>query len=215
MANDTKHEKKRKHWLFWVLVVGVPMLALVFVVVVVGAGLLLEYTSKDLPVSEAEWDVVIDAQDVAAWVDGMAVNRRSETLSKVRFFDFSYEVAYEYEDDHDGIYINHTLNVERKASDALATYAPLWAATKAGFLIGGEGSDITVEEHDVFFQWGDQSRFAVLHNNGEPFGNLFIARKRKRVVFLILAGVYFDEPELWEAFVTPSLEASEAYDPDK
>ena len=193
-------------------VVGVPGVLILYVVGIAGVVLLYNYATKSLPISDKEWQVVIDARDLAAWSDGLPIEAQYEQLTKVRFFDFSHEVSYEYDHDAYGVYLNSTLNVEKKASDALATYLPLWAATKAGLSLTAE-TEITVEEPEGFFAWGDQSRFAILHSNGSPFGNLFIARKGKKVFYLMVAGIYFDSASQWQEFVSPTLQSIEHYSP--
>ena len=204
--------RKKRGWLFWLLVIGVPAVVLAYAAAIVGFGFLFTYTAKQLPASKAEWDVVVDAHDVAHWLEGMAVEDNEGTLSKVRYFDGSYDIEYEYDPPDGAVYISSTLTVERKLTDAFATYLPLWTATAAGFSLGGEAT-VEIDERKDFFEWGDQSRFAVLLTDGDPFGNLFIARDGTRVVFFLLAGVYFDDRDLWSEFIGPTLQNTREYKP--
>jgi len=61
-----------------------------------------------------------------------------------------------------------SLSVERKLSDAVAGYLPLWTATTACLKISG-AQDVTIESLDNFFEWGDQS---VQYNHERRFTGL-------------------------------------------
>ena len=67
-------------------------------------------------------------------------------------------------------------------------------------------TEVSVEERSELFQWGAFSRFGVLTTDGVPFGNVFLARRGSLVVYLLLAGVYFDEGQSVSELLTPYLE---------
>ena len=200
-------------WLFWLFVLGLPAVVLLYIGMAAGFGYFYLTNSTDLPVGQAEWDVVVDAQDVAQWLPELEVSSMAEELRRSRYIDRSHEVSYEYSPEDASIYISSSLSIERKLTDAVTVYLPLWAATIAGFKLSGSDG-LTVETLEDFYEWGDQSKIGLIRNHGEPNGHLFVGRQRNRVVFVLLSGVYFDDPELWAEFIGPTLAHVSAYRPD-
>ena len=62
------------------------------------------------------------------------------------------------------------------------------------------------------FAWGDESRYGQLQAAGQPFGNIFVARKGNRVVYCVFSGVYFDDAEAIAELLTPALDRLDAYE---
>ena len=120
---------------------------------------------------------------------------------------------YDYDPTDASVYITSSVSVERKLSDAIAGYLPLRTATRAGFMVSDK-DDIDVEALEVYFEWGDQSKIGLIRNAGEPHGHLFVTRQGKKVVFLLVSGVYFDDAVMWAEFITPTLNSISRYDPE-
>jgi hypothetical protein len=95
-------------------------------------------------------------------------------------------------------------------SDAKTTYVSLWGGTKVAFYVFGE-VQVDLQEKNELFRWGDESRFGLLLADGRPFGNVFVAKKEKRVVYLLVSGIYFDDTESFSAFLSPYLERLDAF----
>jgi len=125
---------------------------------------------------------------------------------KTSFLDFSKDLEYEYEIP-DGVtvatplYLSCSISIEVSVKDARSTY---FLQEKTVMAVG-KWRDLGIEEKKGFFQWGDDSKFALFVKNGKPVGNLFLGRKGKTVYFLCLSGVYFDDPELWAKLMEPKL----------
>lgn len=96
------------------------------------------------------------------------MSAEEEYLEKLRYLDQNCEVSYEYDPTDAAIYISSSLSVERKLSDAVAGYLPLWTTTTAGFKFAG-AQDVTIESLENFFEWGDQS---VQYNHERRFTGL-------------------------------------------
>ena len=204
----------KRGWLFWSLVIGIPVAVVLYIAMFAGFGYLYVSNVKELPVSQAEWDVVVDAHDVAEWLPDLEVATLQEELAKIRYIDRSYEVSYEYNPDDASVYVSSSLSIERNLSDALTGYLPLWTATLAGFKLSGS-DDIEIEALEDFFEWGDQSKMGLIRSGGEPSGHLFVARKGKKIFFLLLSGIYFDDAEMWADFLLPTLNQINQYHPEQ
>ena len=181
---------------------------------VVSAGALFVITAREQPVTEREREVILDIHSLAEWVKDFEPDSNYELLQKIRYIDWSYEVEYEYDesDNVDAPYLSCTLNLERKRSDVLTTYVAAWNAAVIGMQIAGN-TDVTVDERNELFRWGDQSRFGILKSNEEPYGNMFVARNDKRVFFLVVSGVYFDDPDSIRELLMPVLDQVDNYTP--
>ena len=76
-----------------------------------------------------------------------------------------------------------------------------------GFLAASEG--MKLQERNDLLSYGEQSQAHLITKDGNPVGNLFIARKGTRVLAVTFAGVYFDDPEVFAALMAPKLAAFE------
>ena len=162
------------------------------VVLIVGGGAFFLLTAKDVPVTTADREAVLDISDVALWIDDFSPDSSKESLKKTKYIDKSYEIEYEYDDslNDDAPYLMCSITVEPSISDARISYT----AVKAGFSLGfsGEPGVKRVARNDLF-RWGDDSEFSLLKASGLSFGNLFVGRKGKRVYMITVSGIYFDE----------------------
>jgi len=61
--------------------------------------------------------------------------------------------------------------------------------------------------------WGDESRCTLLMNGDLPVGNFFIAREGRRILHVLVAGVYFDDAASFRELVVPHLEGMRSYSP--
>ena len=139
---------------------------------------------------------------------------RYEKFEKSRFFDGSYELAYEFqlpdaETRDGGVYMQVLAGVEKDESAAALSQG----GEKLGIGFGMKLEGIRAEERQNFFRYGDNSAFFVLVKDGQPIGNYFSTRFGVRVYSILVAGVYFDDPAAWSALVTPKLEKFAAYKP--
>ncbi|MEM9593262.1 MAG: hypothetical protein AAGD06_03325 [Acidobacteriota bacterium] len=195
--------KKGKAWP-WILGIGLGCGAVVgLVAVLVGLGVLFELSADEVPLSADERGLLLDAEALARDTPDLGVDVANERAYKKQYFDKSYALEYEYEDS--SLYLNYSINWEPKRSDAMAVYLPMWDSTRVGLQIGG-GGELAVAERNDLFSWGDTSRFGILQANGEPYGNLFVARWKHDVVYLVLTGLYYDDTESLEALLGPYLD---------
>jgi len=153
------------------------------VVLFVGGGALFMLTAKDVPVTVANKEAVLDIADVALWLDGFSPDSSKESLKKTKYLDKSYEIEYVYDDslNADAPYLVCSTTLEPSFSDARISYS----AMKAGFGLGfsGEPGVKRVPRNDLF-RWGDKSEFSLLEADGLSFGNFFVGRKGKRVYMI-------------------------------
>lgn len=62
-------------------------------------------------------------------------------------------------------------------------------------------------------RYGDSSSFTVLVKDEKPIGNVFTVRDGKKTYLLVMAGVFFRNPEEWGRLVGPKLKLLAAYSP--
>jgi hypothetical protein len=206
--------RKRSRTWIWLVVILVPAGLLLCVAFVIGIGAVYVLTAKEEPASQSERQLVVDAAAVAAARGDFTPRAELETCKKIRYLDRSFDIEYEYDspEDDDNPYINSSLTVERNLRDARTSYLSLWGGARLGMRFGS-GTEVTVVERNDLFRWGDESRFALLQVGGFSGGNLFVARKDTKVVYLLLAGASLDEPGEIAALLGPVLERVEQFKP--
>ena len=169
--------------------------------VVIGLGVLFILTARDFTPTEEQKEAVVTANYAAEWFE-IEPQERAETWECKRYLDGSKDIYYLYY--HDSITLDCTLTIERKRSDALATYAIEWQGLKLGNRLGE--SNINLEVDDTVFKWGDASKFAYQSTDGERHGFAFITRKDSKIFFIDAWGLVFDAPSDFAEFLTPKLE---------
>lgn len=193
------------------VVVGVVLLILALFC---GFGAFYIYTAQEQPVTAGDRQVIVDAAALAEHMEDFTPNENFETISKLRYLDGSSELDYKYDaaSADDEPFVNCTVSVESSESDARDGYRVLWMSTDIGMRIAAE-SDVKIVERKDFFRWGDDSRFGSVESNGFSVGNVFIARKGKKVFYLLFVGVQFDDPDEFSDLVMPALNRLDAYTP--
>jgi len=167
------------------------------------------------PMAAHERELLLTVEDLSPYVIGGMVGgpRSMETAEKRRFPGGASELFYEYDaiDDVDGVYLASGMNFDATASDASMTYTGMEIGASLGLSMAEE--DIVERDAPELLQWGDESKSTLLVSGGVPVGNVFVARKGRRVFHLILAGVYFDDPTVFQELVLPHLEAMDRHQP--
>jgi hypothetical protein len=177
------------------------------------AALCLTGCERELPISAADKEVVLRAADLTAYGFGLEKTERYETFKRIRYFDGSHELTYEFQTpdsgQDDALYINVVISVERSRADALTTYG----AQKVGLTVGLKSNDVEQREVENFYSYGDSSTFAILEKDGHPIGNIFTARDGRRVFMLMLSGMYFEDAATFRELIESRLEKFSAYEP--
>jgi hypothetical protein len=204
--------KKSKLWLILLLAIGIPVGLLLSLVTL---GVLFYATAKDLPLSDADREIVPTAAYIADWFDDFDPTIGTETWIKKRFLDGSVDVDYTYdhaEEAEEGTYIwlSCTVTIERKRSDARISYEAGSAGSSIGLGIGG----VKRRERKDLFSWGEKSRCAILVGEvDQPVGNHFICLTGNTVFEWVVVGVYFDDSEVLAEVLEPILARLATYEP--
>jgi hypothetical protein len=183
-----------------------PALAILVLVSTLGC-------QRGLPVDEADKGLMLRAGDLVPFGYGLTDTQRFETFDKSRLFDGSWDITYEYqtpasETEH-SMFLNITINLERRDADAMVSYGALKTALKYGL----ESNGVKAKERPQFYTYGDASEFYVLEKDGGPIGNLFAVRHGSRVYLLMLSGMYFDDPDVWKEVIHEKLVKFSTYSP--
>ena len=202
--NSMRSSPKPRAWLW--LSVLIPLAAVGTAALLLGVGYVFNVSGESEPLGVDERALLLDIEHLVQWTDGYEPVVDRENVSKTRFLDDSYELEYSYDvlEDDDSPYLAYSITFEGNEGDARTTYLSFWGGTHAGFLLGEVQFDI--DERADLFSWGDESRFGILKADGRPFGNVFLARSGTRVVYFLVAGLYFDESRSVEALLVPYLE---------
>lgn len=203
-------QSRPRPWL-WILIL-IPAALVASVGAVVGLGVLFNLSGTNVAVAAGERELVLDISHLKGWMDGYTPDPAGETLQKTRYIDDSFEIDYVYDvpEDDNAPYLSYSVTFEPSETDASTTYVSLWGGTKVAFYVLGE-VQVEVQEKNEIFHWGDDSRFGLLLAEGQPFGNVFVAKQGKRVVYLMLSGIYFDDTASFSDFLNPYLEKLSAF----
>lgn len=165
------------------------------------------------PIKDQDKPLLVTVQDLIEYGVKYAEGDDFITLSRVYYLDLTKEVEYEYDspdgrEDIDPLYLTVTAGFEHSANEAKKTYKLELGAFTLGTKLGG----LKVEEAKDFFSWGDESYFALLKKKENIVGNLFMARKGKKVYAFVIVGLYFSDPQMFSELLTPRLTYFESYD---
>ena len=127
-----------------------------------------------------------------------------ETFVREQWIDGSYSIEYTFEPpEGQGLpFLYSYAEIERTHAEACSDYN----TSNLGFKIGG----VTARERNEVFKYGDKSRFALLVDEGEPYGNLFNMCDGKTAFFVLVSGIYFEDAESWQQIVGPVLKVLES-----
>ena len=206
-------QSNSKVWIIVAAVIGISIIG--GMLLVVGLGALYWATSSEEPLGPNDQAAIVDIDMFLDWSgDTYAPDYSGEKLIKTRFFDGSYDVDYDYDvpEDPNAPYLNCNITVEKNNADAKISYAGMWAGAIVGMHMLGDG-DVDVTERNDIFSWGDESTFAILSIDGEPFGNMFSAREGTHVFFIIFSGIYTDDGESASDLLLPALNHLQMYAP--
>lgn len=205
--------KSRRAWLWTIVLTPVAIIGTIGFVL--SLGVLFNMTGEELELTAPERELVLDIAHLSVWLGEYAPDTASETVTKTRYIDDSYEIEYVYDvpEDDAAPYLTYTLAFEQNTSDATTTFHSYWGGTKVAFYVFGD-VDISVEEKNELFAWGEESTFGVLQADGVPFGNVFIAKKGETVVYLLVSGLYFDDTETISELLSPLLQKLDQYTPE-
>ncbi|MDB2673682.1 hypothetical protein N9Y81_01875 [Akkermansiaceae bacterium] len=196
---------KSSGWKTALIVIGVTLGSLVLLI---GAGFLFAFTARDFDPNEAQKDSILTV-DHAAKFSVIDPSTGSEEWECEKYLDGSIEISYLYSDEY--ISLDCIVTVEKKASDALTSYIAEWSALKLGNRLSGV--DVSLEEANHVFSWGDQSKFAFQVIENDRYGFAFITRKDKKIYFVNAWGLNLEDPVEIAALLRPKLElfAAEPY----
>lgn len=164
-------------------------------------------------IKDADRPLLVTVADLEPYGFDPAAYSGGEVFSRTRYLDGSLEIDYELDssEGQDPLYLSTTAGFERSNGDAVATYAMEKRAFGVGLELGGG----EIQEVPGFYEWGDDTYFALIVAEGSPVGNVFGARSGRRIYWLLVSGLYFDADsrDEWEAFISPKLEYLESYEP--
>jgi len=198
-------QSNNKVWIIVAAVIGISIIG--GMLLVVGLGALYWATSSEEPLGPNDQAAIVDIDMFLDWSgDPYAPDYSGEKLIKTRFLDGSYDVDYDFNvpEDPDAPYLNCNITIEKNKADANVSYVSMWTGALLGMHMLGD-ADVEVTERNDIFRWGDESTFAILSVDGEPFGNMFSARKETRVFFIIFSGTYTDDGEVVNDLLLPVL----------
>ena len=169
------------------------------VLLLLGLGAVFLWLEKELPVTEADKEVLLTASVLGEFIEDFQVQAEGETFRKIKDIDGSHGLEYSYEDE--GLHIYGHVRLERSLSDA-----------KTMYVIEREAEELSIDLIDLemsvrndLLRFGDDSQAALLTWDGEPNGNFFCCRKGKHVFCAGWSGLAIEDAEMFEQAVKPVL----------
>lgn len=165
------------------------------------------------PVLDADKALFLRAAELADFGMRYRNPEAYEKFSKTRRLDGGYDLTYEFKTPESerahplSIFIS--VSVQAKASNAVMAEG----AEKFGLLIGLKQAGIEEREVAGAHRFGDSSRFSVLVKGDKPVGNLFAVREGRKTYLLVIAGLYFEDPDLWKGLIGPKVQHLATYSP--
>jgi len=137
--------------------------------------------------TEQEVSVMVQVEDLEQFLNDPVTDADAATWTKLRAADGSLRLAYEYFSSLHGMGLSWIVKFHASVDAARREMADAEAA-----LARRKGGDTDgTERVEGFYEWGDESLFAVVKVSGEAGGNFFFARYGVTTVSLSLVGVYF------------------------
>lgn len=160
-----------------------------------------------LPTGPADRAVAITRDDFAHWLEPHALQARKEILTKREHLGV-YTLSYEYQGESDELYavVNSEIQILRNAADARRAYRAMAWGAKSG---AGE-----VESVETTLHWADESEVHLILSDGRQIGNLWVGRRGRLTVMVVIAGLYSSDVALFEGLIAPDLWRLTAYDPE-
>ncbi|TWU12228.1 hypothetical protein CA54_10510 [Symmachiella macrocystis] len=201
---------KKKSWA--ILALGLSLFGVL--AIIGGIWALYNYAAQPMPVTAQDREAVIDIHHLAEWLEDYVPDEQGEVISKTKFLDGSYDLEYEYDrpDDDSEPYLYCSVTVDRNKAEAHASFLATLQATQLGIKLFAEGETNMVQRSDVF-SWGEESQFAIVEFEGEPIGNMFIAREQNYTFYFVVYGVYFDDSDSVHDLLSEKLRRMTHYQP--
>ena len=156
------------------------------------------------PLAE-ERRLLLSGEDFAAYEAPQDGQYEKQVTYVARTIDLSFE-----SEGSDWFYLYSGVSLYPRAGDALMTsYAETFGAS-----FGLRDSGLVQQDLPLETKLASRASLKLLTQDGEPVGNLFYATVGNKSMFTIFTGVYFEQPEDFEAFIAPKLRALREYQHD-
>lgn len=156
------------------------------------------------PLAE-ERRLLLSGEDFAAYEAPQDGQYEKQVTYAARTIDLSFE-----SEGSDWFYLYSGVSLYPRAGDALMTsYAETFGAS-----FGLRDSGLVQQDLPLETTLASRASLKLLTQDGEPVGNLFYATVGNKSMFTIFTGVYFEQPEDFEAFIAPKLRALREYQHD-
>lgn len=82
-----------------------------------------------------------------------------------------------------------------------------------GFALGRQLSELERTPIDLTHRYGEGARLYLLTIHGRPVGNMFSFWDGRKTYMALFTGVYFQDPDLFDAFIRDKVARMQAYEP--
>jgi len=151
--------------------------------------------------TEQEVSVIVQAEDLEQFLNDPITDAAAATWTKLRAEDGSVRLAYEYFSSLHGMGLSWIVKFHASVDAARREMADAEAALARREGGASDGAECI----EGFYDWGDETLFAVVKVSGEPGGDFFFARYGATTVSLSLVGVYFFDGAEFHRLVGPAL----------
>ena len=207
-------DRPRRAWP-WLLAL-VPCAAIGTALLLAGLGVVFNASGRSVAPSEAERSLLLTVEELGPWLPpGFIPDPADGRAVRTDYQDGSTELVYVYDapDEAEAPFVAHSIRFEPSDAVARGTLRSQWGGTELGFWYGDEGFEVEEREPSAG-AWGDESRFAVLRRRGVAFGNAYAARRGGVVVYVLLAGIAFDQETSLRSVLGSTLAGLDGFTPD-
>jgi hypothetical protein len=173
------------------------------------ACLALAACGAQVPVTDSDKALFVRAADLEGFGFRFEDAQASETFTKTRQFDGTYELTYRFQSPESApqpLFLHVNVTLARTESDAMLNQG----ATKVGLMIAFTKGG--VEEREV--AGVRTGKLTLLVKGDRPIGNVFSLQDGARSYLLIMSGLYVQDAALWHRLIEPKLDRLRSYAPE-
>lgn len=184
------------------IIFGAVLLILLFFA---GAGAFYYFSTKELPVTEADKALIVGPEAIKPYFDDYDPVVSAIRYTKVRYLDGQVELSMEYDiDDENQPYMSVVVTDSPRASDTMSNYLIAWNTMVAVFNAYDRKYEIAEDNEE--FSIGDRSRYASIKYDDAIVGNMLVFTKGNKLYELTITGYYIDDGEIWQELFAGKLE---------
>lgn len=175
---------------------------LLAIIIVIGCG------GNVPPISPADQKVLLKVEDIEEFLREGSFDVSKGVISKDRIENNQIRLSYEYR--YGGVYLMSTVVVAPDSGTARQYFFKSIDDMKFGYALT---RNVSFENDNKFFRYGNQSQFFVIKQKGKTVGNALVILSGEKTFNMIVTGLNFDDPDIFSDIIMPKLASLRRYEP--